>query len=150
MTNYAHYDLCLFHIKAKGPSTTTKKKLNTAHSSDCSTFLSGCLQVQFNSVLFISRQITTIVISRHLNNKVQFKPIGMSDKWQQNTITYQSEAPAEHVQRALFHFLVLCKGKKKYPSFKSWARPIYLKTGFWVIYSDLKALKMAVSWERYL
>ena len=33
--------------------------------------------IQFNSVLFIQRQITTIVISRHLNNMVQFKPIGI-------------------------------------------------------------------------
>ena len=33
--------------------------------------------IQFNSALFIKRQITTIVISRHLNNMVQFKPIGI-------------------------------------------------------------------------
>ena len=33
--------------------------------------------IQFNSVLFIQLQMTTNVISRHLNNIVQFKPIGV-------------------------------------------------------------------------
>ena len=35
------------------------------------------LWIQFNSVLFIYRQITTNVISRHLNDAVQVKLIGI-------------------------------------------------------------------------
>ena len=42
-----------------------------------SSFKRSLQDIQFNSVLFIKRQITTIVISRHLNNTVQVKPIGI-------------------------------------------------------------------------
>ena len=52
----------------------------TSHSSVmliAKTATPGRVSIQFNSVLFIYRQITTHVISRHLNNIVQFKPIGV-------------------------------------------------------------------------
>ena len=42
-----------------------------------STLIKGILHIQFNSVLFIKRQITINAISWHFNNAVQFKPTGV-------------------------------------------------------------------------
>jgi len=54
-----------------------KQLLNTSCGISVKSFLQVQFNSIFNSVLFILRQITTIVISRHLNNMVQFKPIGI-------------------------------------------------------------------------